>query len=717
MIIRPAHPAFTTPVSQLKGVGPKTLARLEAEGILTTGDLLGLCPRFYQDRRQPVAIASLIPGQDALVEATVLSAKISFSPRSRRRFLQAQVEDGDGGCLHLFWFNFPPYLPKSLAKGRRLRLFGRPRASGPRLEMIHPDLDFLPEADDGGPEDFAAPAEIRPVYPPLGELSSGQVKKLVVQALALLADCPPLMEAGWLAENQLEEPIEALKTLHAPPADCRGMLPRPSQTRAFRRLAFFELFFWRLMMLQTRAVAAENAAPRPSREQGRAAMLAYWETLPFRLSPEQQRVAAELAADLSGPRPMSRLLQGEVGGGKTAVAASALFFALGCGGQAAIMAPTEVLARQHYDFLKPSADRLGYATVLLTGTMPDKEKRAARAALAEGRAQLAVGSQALLSTATVFQKLSLAVIDEQHRFGVRQRLTLRRKSEGVDILAMSATPIPRSLALMLYGDLDSSILKGLLPGRRPAETLLFTAGDRSGAYRKFLELLRQTNGQGFVVTARIDGETAEDGQPQEEKAEAERLSLDEMYGELKKMTGGEVEIGRLHGRMDADSQKSAMEDFRQGRSRILVATSIIEVGVDVPAAGVMLIEGAEYFGLSQLHQLRGRVGRGGREGFCLLLPAKATEAGNRRLAALSRESDGQTLAELDLEMRGPGEQLGLRQSGWPGMNYARLPHDLPLLAKAHSLAEQFWADKSRWADIQPRLDFKGFEDRPAGELD
>ena len=707
MIIRPAHPAFTTPVSQLKGVGPKTLARLESEGFFTTGDLLGLCPRFYQDRRYPTAIADLIPEEDALVEARVVSARASFSPRTRRRYIECQVEDDDGRRLTLCWFNFPAYFLKSLTKGRRLRLFGRARDTGRRLEMAHPDLDFLSAEDEGEALEPGGP-EVRPVYPPIGELSSGLVKKLIDQARELLAECPPLFDQTWLEERQLSDPVKALATLHSPPGDCRGALPRPSQTRAFRHLAFFELFFWRLLMLKTRAAAAEGA-PRPGAERGLAAMKAYWETLPFRLSPEQERVAAELAADLKAERPMSRLLQGEVGGGKTAVAASALFFSMGCGGQGAIMAPTEVLARQHYDFLKKSADRLGFETVLLTGAMSEKDKRAARAALAEGRAHLAVGSQALLSPATTFKNLSLAVIDEQHRFGVRQRLALRRKSEAVDILAMSATPIPRSLALMLYGDLDSSSLRGLLPGRSPAETAVFEAGNRPGAYGRFLDLVRE-GGQGFLVTSRIGGDQAEN-------EDEERLSLDEIYAELTQMAGPSLNIGRLHGQMDPAARAAAMDDFRQGRSQILVATSIIEVGVDVPAARVILIEGAEHFGLAQLHQLRGRVGRGGQEGFCLLLPAKATEAGSRRLEALTRESDGQALAELDLEMRGPGEQLGLRQSGWPAMNFARLPQDLPLLARAHALAGQIRAEGELWAEIQQKLDFRGLEDRLAGELD
>lgn len=729
MIIHPAHPAFTTPVAQLKGVGPKTLAKLASEGFFTTGDLLNLAPRFYQDRRQPTTIASLQPDEEAMVEVVVVSAKASYSPRTKRRYIQCRVEDDCGDKLMLVWFNFPGYLLKSLTKGRMVRVFGRAKCTPRGLEMPHPDLDFL--TDSGETEDRDSAPEIRAVYPPIGELSSSVVKKLIDQVRPLLDTCPPLFPPQWLEKHKLNDPSHSLAILHTPPAQCQGRLPRPGQTKAFRNLAFFELLFWRLFMLKAKATIADGP-PRSGASQGLALMKAFWQTLPFRLSPEQARVAQELAADLAGDRPMSRLLQGEVGGGKTAVAASALFFALGSGGQGALMAPTEVLARQHYDFLQPLAQALGYEIVLLTGGLAEKDKRAARAALAEGRAHLAVGSQALLSEATVFKNLSLAVIDEQHRFGVRQRLALRRKNERVDILAMSATPIPRSLALMLYGDLDSSSLKGLLPGRRSAETIVFQPGDRALAYRRFLELVGQ-GGQGFLVTPRIEGQdqdqengsapgrdivSAGRGPDASEENREAKWSLDEIHAELQKMAGPSVKVGRLHGRMEAAERQQAMDDFRLGRSRILVATTIIEVGVDVPAARVILIEGAERFGLAQLHQLRGRVGRGGEAGYCLLLPSKAAGPGERRLQALTTESDGQALAELDLEMRGPGEQLGLRQSGWPALNFARLPQDLPLLAQAHHLAENIWAEQGDfWAELEPKLDFKGFEAGLAGELD
>ena len=708
-MIWPDHPAFSTPLSSLRGVGPKTLARLTAEGFQTTGDLLALPPRFYQDRRQPTALADITldpetgTAPETLVEAVVTSARARWSPRSRRRFLEARVEDENGEALTLCWFNFPAYMVKSLAKGRRIRVFGRVRQNGQRLEMAHPDLEFIPESGDIFEDQDEDTAEVRPVYPPVGELPSSLIKKLLDQAKPALADCPPLFPADWLSANRLTDPVAALATLHSPPGDFSGPLPKPAQTRAFRHLALFELIFWRLLMLRARS-GQEAAGDRPGAERGLEFMEAFWKALPFAASPEQRRVSDELADDLRRRRPMSRLLQGEVGGGKTAVAGAALFFALGLGGQGAIMAPTEVLARQHYDFLRPLAAGLGLETVLLTGALSEKEKRRAREALADGRARLAVGSQALLSPATVFENLTLAVIDEQHRFGVRQRLALRRKNAQVDLLAMSATPIPRSLTLMLYGDLDSVSLEGLLPGRQPAATTLFEPGARRTAYERFLELVG-AGGQGFLVCPRIEA-GIEDDSP--------LPSLDDIYRQLKKMAGPGLAIDRLHGQMDPAEREEVMEAFRGGRTQILVATSIIEVGVDVPAARVILIEGAERFGLAQLHQLRGRVGRGGQDGHCLLLASKSTPAGLTRLTTVCRESNGQALAEMDLSMRGPGEQLGLRQSGWPKMTYARLPQDLPLLTRAHELAESLWKKWDRepsLAGLSSALNFEALESR------
>jgi ATP-dependent DNA helicase RecG len=627
-------------------------------------------------------VAELVPGQAALVAGTVVQSRPGLS--RGRRYLDAVLADEEGGELRLLWFNRPSYL--HLSRGRRLEVFGLVRPGDP-LEMVHPDLEFPEETE--APE--TAFGRLRPVYPPLGGLSPGLVRKLMAQVLDLLAQAPPLLPPAWLAERDMDDPAAELALLHAPPPDFQGPPPKPEETRAHRRLALFELLFWRLLILQARP-ADQDGPPRPGLARGQAALTAFWQKLPFAPSPEQGRVAGEIVADLSAPRPMSRLLQGEVGGGKTAVAAAALFFSLGRGGQAALMAPTEVLARQHFEFLEEPAAALGWETVLICGGQSPRELKAARESLAEGRARLAVGSQALLAPATVFQDLRLAVIDEQHRFGVRQRLALRRKNARVDLLALSATPIPRSLALMLYGDMESSRLAGLLPGRRPAETIILE--DRPAAYRRFLESVR-AGGQGFVVLPRVERGEAETDGP----------GLADVHRELSRLAGGEFTLGLMHGQMETAARTKVMAGFRRGEIRILVATTVIEVGVDVPAARTILIDGAERFGLAALHQLRGRVGRGGEAGRCLLLPRKRTEAGDRRLAALASLNDGLELAELDLEMRGPGESLGLKQTGWPALTYARLPRDLARLARAHRLAADIWARRTEpgWPEILDRL--------------
>ncbi len=703
MLIWPNHPAFTTPLSALKGVGPKTLARLNDEGFYAAGDLLSHCPRFYQDRRRAKTLAELAPDEEALVFATVVSARAKYSPRTRRRYQEAVLTDENGERLTLTWFNLPPHYLKSLAKGRRLRLFGEVKQTERGWTMIHPDMEFM---DLEAEEAVANAPEIRPVYAPIGDITSGRVKKLADQALLLLRDCESPFPSRWLDKNSLPDPISSLLTLHSPPGQVAGRLPRPHETRAFKNLALFELFFWQLMMLSARA-GDESYGPRTGAEKGREAAENFWRSLPFEASPEQKRVCLELMDDLRSERPMSRLLQGEVGGGKTAVAGAVVFHALGRGGQAALMAPTEILARQHYEFLKKAAQALGFECALLTGALSEKEKKEIRARLADGRIHLVVGSQALLSPATLFKNLTLAVIDEQQRFGVRQRLSLRRKNARVDILAMSATPIPRSLALLLYGDLDVSRLSGLLPGRSPAETELLEAGDFLGAYRRFLELIGES-GQGFLASPRIEGDEAGEG------GEKSR-SLADICRDMRNLAGPDVSIACLHGKMAPDERAKIMEDFRLGGRKILVATSIIEVGVDVPAASVILIEGAERFGLAQLHQLRGRVGRGGQKSYCLLLPSKFSPAVSARLRPLAELSDGHRLAELDLELRGPGEELGLKQSGWPAMTLASLPRDLPLLALARSLAGEAWrgiqGGDEEWRGFMEKLNFEAATER------
>ena len=676
----PASEAFTLPLEKLKGLGPKTLARLNEAGFYCLGDLLGVLPKSYQDRRQLVPLAALQPGNFYQVSAKISQVKLG-RPRGRgRRFIECILED-EGATLALSWFNSPSYLGKVLKKGLTVRAYGLVKENSRGLEMQHPDFEL-----DSGEDLFE---KVRPIYPALaqGEVSPGRVKNFLSQGLNFLALCPTLFPTAWLSENNLDDPVVSLHTLHCPPQEFKGPVPLPAETKAYKNLAFFELFFWRLLMLELRALQ-NSSLPRPQAAQGQALVKELIKILPYKLSPEQKRVSTEILKDLRAAKPMSRLLEGEVGGGKTLVAALAAFFTLGQNKQAAIMAPTEVLCRQHFEFFSPYAAALGLRSTLLVGSLSEKEKKLIREEIATGQVHLVIGSQALIRKQMQFHNLGLAIIDEQHRFGVKQRLALRRKNKDVDLLTMSATPIPRSLALVLYGDVDISSMKGRLPGRAEVTTFLFQAAEKEKAYTEFLAKIKE-GGQGFVVSPRIGdleftGETADED-------ENKRPSLNDLQKELK--ARGAKSIGILHGALSAEEKLTVMENFRQGKTQILVATSIIEVGIDVPEASAMLIEGAEYFGLAALHQLRGRVGRGKRPGFCYLLAQKElTPLGAERLSALCRMSDGPALAELDLQLRGPGEGFGLRQSGWPLLSFAKIPQDLALAVKAQALAEKYFAD-------------------------
>lgn len=653
----------------VKGVGPQIEQALAERGFHTLGDLLGLMPTRYQDRRTIVPIAELAPDREALIKGTVRTVREGRYPKSSRRYFEITLADRTGS-IPVLWFLLPAHLRTTIKQGQSLTLFGRVSVYKDRIQIVHPELSPVEGHSDG--------PEIRPVYPEMEGIRPGTLRRIMANARRELKVLPTIFPERWLKEHHLTDPVHALMVLHDPPADRPGPVPRPDQTRAWRSLALMELLFLQLALARSRhrrSCLAGIAFPEESR-------LArdFLKKMPFQLTESQVKALREIRADMIRPDPMARLLQGDVGSGKTVVAMASAMLCVDGGRQAAMMAPTEILARQHYETLKPVADELGVQVELLLGGMTEKEKNLARDAVANGQAGIVIGTHALISGGLEFKTLGLAIIDEQHRFGVAQRLALRQKAENPDLLVMTATPIPRTLAMTLYGDLDMSVIRGVPPGRKPVETRIYGPDDRDRAYRRLAEAVRK-GGRAYIVAPRIEAVETEDPDA------VDSAAVETLYAFVREKVLPREQVGLMHGRMKPEEREAVMEGFRSGKLHALVATTVIEVGVDVPEATVMLVEGAERFGLAQLHQLRGRVGRGDQAAQCLLVAG--TNAGNtERLKILARTRDGFELAEADLKQRGPGDPAGVRQSGLPPLKFARLPRDLDLLLKARDLADE-----------------------------
>ena len=639
MIPLPGHPGLRRPLRSIKGVGPRIEEILKGRGFNTLGDLLTLMPVRYQDRRALVPLSDLGPGMEALTSGVITAQRRGRYPKTGRGYVELEVTDGPHRLV-VRWFNGPGR-NREFEKGSRMVVFGKVTEYQERLQMVHPEVVPWKE-EEGGLQ-----PEIRPVYPEIDSLKPGTLRRIMAEALHELMGVPPIFPREWLKAHGLTDPIRALRTLHHPPARGSGGLPRPAGSKAWRSLALFELLFLQLILARSRARQGRLPGHTVPLRSGLAE--AFQKSRPFDLTSSQKSALQEIRADMSRPRPMNRLLQGDVGSGKTVVALAAVFAAVDSGKQVAIMVPTEMLARQHFQRVAADAERLGVRAELLVGGLPEPEKKDCRDRLSSGRSGIVVGTQALISSQVSFQQLGLAVIDEQHRFGVGQRLALREKADHPDILVMTATPIPRSLAMTLYGDLDLSIIQGLPPGRRPIRTKVVSPEDRDGAYGVLAREIG-AGGQGYVIAPRIEpGDEAE--------TETHFGSVERVFEYVRKDVLPHVPVGLVHRRMKPDEQRAVMREFEAGRVAALVATTVIEVGIDVPNACVILIEGAERFGLAQLHQLRGRVGRGGRPSHCFLLPGGNAEA-MERLQILAGASDGFELAEEDLKRRGPGGRRG-----------------------------------------------------------
>src|SRR5580693_7693184 len=674
---------LSTPVQYVKGVGPRIGEVLAAKGIHTVGDLLHYLPFRYEDRLNPRGISELRAGEMATVIGEVRNSGLFRT----RRMPIFQLTVGQGRAkLRCLWFN-ATYLQDKFKPGQLIALYGKveqDQKSG-ELQIIQPQIEMLGEADAEGADDKAAASlevgRIVPIYESAGQgrVTARWFRRIIRKALEDLT--PDLAETIPTAVRErlaLVSLREALWKVHWPEAGESLADLQSSRTAAHIRLIFEELFFIELgLELKRRQQKTQTGIAFRLDDRVRQAIK---KILPFHPTAAQKRVLKEIADDMQKPYPMRRLLQGDVGSGKTIIGFQAAIIAIENGCQVALMAPTEILAQQHYFSARRILENAGYRIVLLTGSLEADRKREIRRHIAQGNAQLVIGTHALLEEKVEFAKPGLVIVDEQHRFGVLQRLKLMKKSgdsgsdknpSEPDVLVMTATPIPRTLALTLYGDLDISVLDELPPGRTPIVTRRIT-DDRSPEVWDFVRKQVLKGHQVYVVYPVIA-----------ESEETELKAAVKMYRELSEKIFADLKVGLLHGRLDADLKDQVMRRFQKGELQILVATTVIEVGVDVPNATVMVIEHAERFGLAQLHQLRGRIGRGVAKSYCILMTGgKVTEEGERRLDAMVRTNDGFQIAELDLTLRGPGEFFGTRQAGMPSFQVANLIRDRQLLELA-----------------------------------
>ncbi len=722
-------PGLNDEIQYVRGVGPRLAELLKPKGIDTAEDLLYHLPFRYEDRQNPRSLDELKPGETASVIAEVRGAVLLRT----RRMPIFELTVGQGRhAMKCMWFH-GTYLNGKFAAGQTIALYGKvePSRSTNNLKMIQPQWELLPDASDDAETRLLEVGRITPVYESLGgaRLASRWQRKVIYNLLETLRGAVPECLPRAMVER-LEMPLReaALREVHFPPEGTSLSQLQAAATPAHRRLIFEELFFLELgLELKRRRMRERAGISFATTDKVREAIR---QVLPFHPTTAQKRTLGEIVADMRQPSPMRRLLQGDVGAGKTIVALQAMIVAMENGYQAALMAPTEILATQHFLAARKLLERSSrrYRIVLLTGSLDDDRKRRVRGQINRGEADLVIGTHALIEEKVEFDRLGLVVVDEQHRFGVLQRFRLMKKPNQAepDVLVMTATPIPRTLALSLYGDLDASVLDELPPGRTPIVTRR-VAGERADDVWDFVRKQVAQGRQAYIVYPVIEG--TKDDQPELDfsrdetpgsqadseaapKKSARKGKSAELFPKAKqevstsaksglksavdmhaKLRGGPLaglRVGLLHGRLDADEKEVIMRRFQRGEIDVLVATTVIEVGVDVPNATVMVVEHAERFGLAQLHQLRGRVGRGAAKSYCILMTGeRISELGEERLDAMVRTQDGFELAELDLTMRGPGEFFGTRQAGLPDFRVANLVRDRALLELAKKEAARF----------------------------
>lgn len=677
---------LSAPIDRLKGVGPKIKEKLIRCGIESIQDFLFHLPNRYQDKTRVLPIGRLRHGFQCVIQGKVVGQEVRFGGK---RALLCRICD-DSGEIHLRFFNFNKAQQARLQKGSLLRCYGEVRRVGKRLEMMHPEYQHIEQ--EQAPE---LETTLTPIYPTTEGLQQRSLRKYANIALDIMNDdtaLPDYLPESVIAPLNLPSLKEALHYVHKPPQNANQYQLTEGIHPAQKRLAFEELIAHHLSLCQLRAKAREGGAPALT--QSVALIDKFIENLPFPLTNAQQRVSEEIQTDLKKDLAMIRLVQGDVGCGKTVVAAIAALQAIGNDFQVALMAPTELLAEQHYQNFLKWFEPLGICITQLSSKMKAAAKRDALERIALGMSQLVVGTHALFQDQVQFKKLGLAIIDEQHRFGVHQRMALRDKGNEkygqAHQLVMTATPIPRTLAMSVYSDLDHSIIDELPPGRTPIKTVVINNNKREMIIDSVSNAISEKRQVYWVCPLIEESETLQC----QTAEDTSRILSEELPN---------VRVGMVHGRMAAIDKELIMADFKAGNIDLLVATTVIEVGVDVPNASLMVIDNAERMGLAQLHQLRGRVGRGSVESHCVLLyQAPLSNLARERLAVMREHCDGFKIAERDLELRGPGEVLGTRQAGMIRFRVADLGRDAALLPQVHEAAEVLMRD---YPDcIQPLID-------------
>ena len=646
-----------TSVQFIKGIGEARAKAFSRLGIYTVRDLLLHFPRALEDRSQIKPISQLMDGETVCVRGQLASEVRVYRPRRGKSVTQTQISDGNS-LMRVTWFN-APYIAQTLQNADTFIFYGKATYKGNYFEMINPVLE--PAAGEN-----KKTGRILPVYPCAAGLSQDQIRNAATAALTMLkSPLPDILPDSIRREQGFKTIMESLLDLHIPKSF-------DAFENARRRFAFEELF---VLQAGIRLMGDERKNYRATPIKNVKCIQDFAKELPYELTNAQKRVINQICTDIQRPTPMNRLVQGDVGSGKTMVAAAAMYAVANSGHQAVLMAPTEILALQHFKNLSGLFARFGMETVILCGGMSAPEKHEAKQKIKDGSAKIIVGTHALITDDTLFRNAALVITDEQHRFGVRQRLALTEKGTNAHTLVMTATPIPRTLSLILYGDLDVSVIDELPPGRKPVKTYYVDERKRKSAY-EFLRKNIQMGRQGYIVCPLI-----EESETLTAKAAVE-------YAEnLKKSVFPDLSVEVMHGRLKAADRSGIMERFAAGEIDILVSTTVIEVGVDVPNATVMLIENAERFGLSQLHQLRGRIGRGSHDSHCIMF-AQGGKVADQRMEIMCETNDGFKISEKDLELRGPGEFFGIRQHGLPELKVANLSTDMHIVAQAKKAVEK-----------------------------